>query len=147
MGDAVQMYDWLVGSWDVTVTDFPEEGTKYQQQGEWHFSWVLEGRAIQDVWIVPTVDRQSEGMQNLIFSINAHNDQYGLNIGIFEAANENTNGNDFELIIRYPSEGVEFYAPVQAKKVYRNGRYLSLDHGDQIESLIKYAFAKSMGDN
>lgn len=60
MGDAVQMYDWLVGSWDVTVTDFPEDGTKHQHQGEWHFSWVLEGRAIQDVWIVPTVDRQSE---------------------------------------------------------------------------------------
>ena len=77
--------------------------------------------------------------QNLIFSINAYNDQYGLNIEIFEAINENANGNDLELIIRYPGEGLEFYAPVQAKKVYKNGRYLSMDHGDQIESLLKYA--------
>jgi hypothetical protein len=77
--------------------------------------------------------------QNLIFSINAYNDQYGLNIEIFEANDENANGNDLELIIKYPNEGVEFYAPIQAKKVYKNGRYLSMDHGDQIESLIKYA--------
>ena len=24
-----------------------------RELGEWHFAWVLEGRAIQDVWIVP----------------------------------------------------------------------------------------------
>lgn len=54
--------------------------------------------------------------QNLIFSINAYNDQYGLNIEIFEARDEATNGNDLELVIRYPSYGVEFYAPIQAKK-------------------------------
>lgn len=79
--------------------------------------------------------------QNLIFSINAYNDQYGLNIDILEALDEKTNGNDFELIIRYPSDGLEYYAPIQAKKVYRDGRYASMDHGVQIESLIDYANA------
>jgi hypothetical protein len=39
--------------------------------------------------------------QNLIFSINAYNDQHNLNVEIFEALDENTNGNDFELIIRF----------------------------------------------
>lgn len=77
--------------------------------------------------------------QNLIFSINAYNDQYGLGIEIFEAADEKTNGNDFELIIKFPAEGLEFYSPVQAKKTYRDGKYLSMDHGDQIDSLINYA--------
>lgn len=24
-----------------------------EETGEWHFAWILEGRAIQDVWIVP----------------------------------------------------------------------------------------------
>ena len=42
--------------------------------------------------------------QNLIFSINAYSDQYGLNIDIFEATDEKTNGNDLELIIKYPDE-------------------------------------------
>lgn len=77
--------------------------------------------------------------QNLIFTINAFNDQYGLNIEILEALDEDTNGNDFELIIRYPNEGIEFYAPIQAKKLYRNGKYSSMDHGDQIKTLIDYA--------
>ncbi len=77
--------------------------------------------------------------QNIIFTINAYNDQHGLNIQILEAEDEKTNGNDFELIIKFPADGVEYYAPVQAKKVYRNGKYYSMDHGNQIESLISYA--------
>jgi hypothetical protein len=77
--------------------------------------------------------------QNLIFTLNAYSEQYKLDIDIFEALDEKTNGNDFELIIRYPTEGVEFYAPIQAKKVYRNGKYNSVEHGDQIETLLKYA--------
>ena len=28
-------------------------GTKHTERGEIHFGWVLEGRAIQDVWILP----------------------------------------------------------------------------------------------
>ncbi|MCW3102318.1 MAG: hypothetical protein JWO09_758 [Bacteroidetes bacterium] len=80
--------------------------------------------------------------QNLIFSINAYNDQYNLKIQILEADDEATNGNDFELVIRFPAEGVEFYAPVQAKKIYKNGKYSSMDHGDQIVSLQNYARAR-----
>lgn len=80
--------------------------------------------------------------QNLIFTINAFNEQYDLNVDIFEAIDERTNGNDFELIIRFPDEKLEFYAPVQAKKVYRDGRYVSMDHGNQIESLVNYANVK-----
>jgi hypothetical protein len=29
------------------------DGTKHDGRGEIHFGWVLEGRAIQDVWILP----------------------------------------------------------------------------------------------
>jgi hypothetical protein len=80
--------------------------------------------------------------QNLIFSINAYRDQFNLNIEIFEALNEKVNGNDFELLIRFPNEELEYYAPVQAKKIYRSGKYISMDHGAQIESLRTYALSK-----
>lgn len=78
--------------------------------------------------------------QNIVFTINAFNDIYRLNIDIYEALNERANGNDLELIIRYPAEGVEYYAPIQAKKLYKGSKkYDSMDHGDQIGSLINYA--------
>jgi hypothetical protein len=49
----MDLYGWLVGSWDLDVTGFLEDGSQRRRPGEWHFGWVLEGRAIQDVWIVP----------------------------------------------------------------------------------------------
>lgn len=49
-----QIFAPFVGSWDLLVSWFDENGRLTRQQaGEWHFSWVLEGRAIQDIWIVP----------------------------------------------------------------------------------------------
>lgn len=27
------------------------DGTRVKGKGEWHWGWVLDGRAIQDVWI------------------------------------------------------------------------------------------------
>lgn len=80
--------------------------------------------------------------QNLLFEINALSDQFDLDINIFEAVDENRNGNDLELIIRYPKEGTEFYTPIQGKKVYRNQTYGSIDHGNQIETLLNYALEK-----
>src|ERR671938_170936 len=53
LGDAASVYDWLIGSWDVRVIDYGAGGTKRESTGEWHFAWVLEGRAVQDVWISP----------------------------------------------------------------------------------------------
>jgi hypothetical protein len=49
----MDLYGWLVGSWDLDVTQYREDGVERQRKGEWHFGWALEGRAIQDVWIVP----------------------------------------------------------------------------------------------
>ena len=34
----------------VSVT---KPGASRRRKGEWHFGWALEGRAVQDVWIVP----------------------------------------------------------------------------------------------
>ena len=59
-GDKMDLYGWLVGSWDLDVTRFGEDGSVRRRPGEWHFGWVLEGRAIQDVWIVPARSQQAK---------------------------------------------------------------------------------------
>ena len=45
------LYSWIVGRWDMDVTTFLEDGTTHQGGGEIHAGWVLQGRAIQDVWM------------------------------------------------------------------------------------------------
>jgi len=49
----MDLYGRFVGSWDLDVTQISDAGVKRRRKGEWHFGWALEGRAIQDVWIVP----------------------------------------------------------------------------------------------
>ncbi|WP_204280043.1 hypothetical protein, partial [Raoultella ornithinolytica] len=49
-GDKMELYGWLIGSWDLEVSAFMPDGSVRKRPGEWHFGWVLEGRAIQDVW-------------------------------------------------------------------------------------------------
>ena len=49
----MDLYGRFVGSWDLDVTQIAEDGRARRRKGEWHFGWALEGRAVQDVWIVP----------------------------------------------------------------------------------------------
>lgn len=45
-------YGWLVGSWELDCRRYGGEPVSIK--GEAHFGWTLEGRAIQDVWIMPS---------------------------------------------------------------------------------------------
>jgi len=49
------LYGWLIGRWEMDATVHLDDGTQHKDRGEIHFDWVLEGRAIQDVWILPGV--------------------------------------------------------------------------------------------
>jgi hypothetical protein len=51
--DKMDLYAWLIGQWDMDVTTYEQNGTKHRGRGEIHAGWVLEGRAIQDVWMIP----------------------------------------------------------------------------------------------
>ena len=49
----MDLYGWLIGSWDMETVHHRNDGTSQKWDGECHFGWVLEGRAIQDIWIRP----------------------------------------------------------------------------------------------
>lgn len=48
--DEFNYFQKLIGSWQI---DYFDNNISHMIKGEWHFSWVLEGMAIQDVIILP----------------------------------------------------------------------------------------------
>jgi hypothetical protein len=74
----MDLYGRLIGSWDLDVRQFAEDGTERRRKGEWHFGWILEGRGIQDVWIVPPRGAQRTG--NAAANVNT----YGTTVRIFD---------------------------------------------------------------
>jgi hypothetical protein len=74
---AAHTYDRFMGSWEATVTDYAEDGTARTSTGEWHFSWILEGRAVQDVFIVPARSLRTG-------DISPAGNRYGTTIRVFD---------------------------------------------------------------
>jgi len=55
--EEMDVYGWLIGSWTLDVVGYEDDAKVIHSRGEAHFAWVLEGRAVQDVFINP---RRSE---------------------------------------------------------------------------------------
>jgi hypothetical protein len=55
------LFGRFVGSWDLDWSGRDAAGRPLSARGELHFGWVLGGRAIQDVWIVPGRGQPGEG--------------------------------------------------------------------------------------
>ena len=55
-----------------------DDGSKRERKGEWHFGWALEGRAIQDVWIVPPRGELRRG------DAAAHVNSYGTTLRVYD---------------------------------------------------------------
>ena len=74
------VYGWLVGSWDLEALHYAAvDVTPLHIQGEVHFGWVLEGRAIQDVWIMPRVSERNANLAKT-------NNMYGTTLRIWDAS-------------------------------------------------------------
>jgi uncharacterized damage-inducible protein DinB len=59
--ESADAYGWLVGSWELDVRHYWTDVTARGLKAEAHFAWVLEGRAVQDIWIMPRrAERKAE---------------------------------------------------------------------------------------
>ena len=47
--DKLMLFGQFVGSWSVESTYHLVDGTRRDERREWHFAWVLGGRAVQDL--------------------------------------------------------------------------------------------------
>lgn len=62
LADVDDIFGWLIGSWDVDAVLHDGKGRAEKRRGEVHASWVLEGRAIQDLFIFPRRADRSSGL-------------------------------------------------------------------------------------
>jgi hypothetical protein len=75
--DELMLFGRFVGSWDVEAEYFHHDGRKaHERNGEWHFGWVLEGRAIQDVLFGPPLEERRR--------TGAPADEYGTTIRLYD---------------------------------------------------------------
>lgn len=50
--EKLMLFGQFVGDWDIVDARFVQaDGTWVKMKGEVHFAWILEGTAVQDVWI------------------------------------------------------------------------------------------------
>jgi hypothetical protein len=76
--DQEDIYGWLIGGWEAAVYDYTEDGTMRESSGEWHFGRVLEGRAIQDVWIAPPRSRRTDK------TLSRQYNRYGTSLRVYD---------------------------------------------------------------
>jgi hypothetical protein len=76
--ESADVYGWLAGSWDLDVLHYAAVNVeKLGIKGEMHAGWVLEGRAIQDVWIMPRRSERTPATSKL-------NNMYGTTLRIWD---------------------------------------------------------------
>ncbi len=49
----LELYAFMVGAWSFEATVWPAEGGVHHGTGSIAAGWVLDGRALQDVWVLP----------------------------------------------------------------------------------------------
>jgi hypothetical protein len=53
--DRMALYGRFVGAWEMDAVIHADDGQQHTGRGKIRFGWALEGRAVQDVWILPGV--------------------------------------------------------------------------------------------
>lgn len=53
LAEQLQLFGQFVGAWDLEWHGLDHSGSPIVVKGELHFGWILDGRAVQDVWRVP----------------------------------------------------------------------------------------------
>lgn len=51
--DKLMLYGQFIGEWIADTIEYAEDGSQKYSKWDIRFKWVLEGRAIQDLWITP----------------------------------------------------------------------------------------------
>ncbi|HVH30980.1 MAG TPA: hypothetical protein VNA31_04870 [bacterium] len=51
LADKLALFGQFIGDWDCDVVTEQPNGSRISGRCEWHWGWIIDGRAVQDVWI------------------------------------------------------------------------------------------------
>lgn len=77
--ESADVYGWLVGDWELDVIHYWISVADRGLKGELHATWALEGRAVQDVWIMPRISERKAG-------IDKTTNMYGTTLRVWDAS-------------------------------------------------------------
>jgi hypothetical protein len=80
--DQMMLYGRFVGAWDGTVIVHARDGGRRVESCEVYFGWVLQGRAIQDVWIAPARKDRTDPSRP------SDKDIYGTTLRVYDREND-----------------------------------------------------------
>jgi hypothetical protein len=78
--EKMALYGRFVGRWEMDTVLRLKDGSLRRRRGEIHFAWALQGRAVQDVWIVPPRDAEAHAP--------APGDFYGTTLRVYDPGND-----------------------------------------------------------
>lgn len=78
---SLHLYGRFVGRWSMAVQAFDRSGAVHHCSGEIAFGWALNGRAIQDVWMIPTLAERGRGAPAPVTG-----NWYGTTLRVFDPA-------------------------------------------------------------
>lgn len=64
LAERLGVFGPLIGSWRLVVEDVAPDDSVEVTDGEWHFGWALDGRALADVWISPSRAARAAGARD-----------------------------------------------------------------------------------
>jgi hypothetical protein len=57
--DKLALYEFLIGRWVTDVVTYEGNDVRHTGRGEIYAGWILQGRAIQDVWMIPPLNERT----------------------------------------------------------------------------------------
>jgi hypothetical protein len=118
--DKLRLYGQFVGSWTLDIDYHEIDGPMRRAEGEWHFDWVLEGRAIQDVWIFPSRDARARDRATQAWHF------YGSTVRVYDPAID--------------AWHITFFEPTRPFEMRQIGRALGADivqMGEEVDGITR----------
>jgi len=74
------LYGQFIGDWHADVVSYGPDGARHEGKGEIHFGWILQGRAVQDVWMIPRLEDRAPSIAAMPVAGN----WYGTTIRVYD---------------------------------------------------------------